>query len=349
MKTITLGSTGIKTVQNGFGALPVQRADFDTAKAILRRAYEGGMTFFDTARAYSDSEEKIGLAFGDMWDEMRDKVCIATKTMAKTPEQFREELETSLRLMKTDYVDIYQFHCVNQVYRPGDGTGMYECMLEAKEAGKIRHIGVTAHKIQVAMDLVESGLYEIIQYPLSYLAADKELELVKASVKQNMGFIAMKGMAGGLINNSKAAMAYMTQFDNVIPIWGVQKMSELEEWLSYMDDTPEMDDEIKEFIKAEQDELLGEFCRGCGYCMPCPQDIMINQAARISLMVRRAPSDYWLGDFMQSEMKKIENCTECGACMKKCPYELPIPSLLKKNLEDYNNILEGKVSVKYKE
>lgn len=345
MKKVILGSTNIETVQNAFGALPIQRADYDEAVRILRRAYEGGMTFFDTARAYSNSEEKIGLAFGDMWEEMRDKIYIATKTMAKTPEDFWKQLDTSLSLMKTDYIDIYQFHCVNQCYKPGDGTGMYECMIEAKRQGKIRHIGVTAHKIQIAMECVESGLYETIQYPFSYLAAKKEIDLVEAAKANNMGFIAMKGLAGGLINNSKAAMAYMTQYDNVLPIWGIQKMSELEEWLSYMDETPSMDDEMKAFIANEQKELMGEFCRGCGYCMPCPKGIMINQCARMSLMLRRAPSASWLGEDMQAEMKKIEECINCGACMKKCPYELNTPELLKKNYEDYKKVLAGEVKV----
>lgn len=345
MKKVILGSTNIETVQNAFGALPIQRADYDEAVRILRRAYEGGMTFFDTARVYSNSEEKIGLAFGNIWEEMRDKIYIATKTMAKTPEDFWKQLDTSLSLMKTDYIDIYQFHCVNQCYKPGDGTGMYECMIEAKRQGKIRHIGVTAHKIQIAMECVESGLYETIQYPFSYLAAKKEIDLVEAAKANNMGFIAMKGLAGGLINNSKAAMAYMTQYDNVLPIWGIQKMSELEEWLSYMDETPSMDDEMKAFIANEQKELMGEFCRGCGYCMPCPKGIMINQCARMSLMLRRAPSASWLGEDMQAEMKKIEECINCGACMKKCPYELNTPELLKKNYEDYKKVLAGEVKV----
>ena len=163
--------------------------------------------------------------------------------------------------------------------------------------------------------------------------------------EKNVGFIAMKGMAGGLITNSKAAMAYMSQYDHVLPIWGIQREKELDEWLSYMENTPVMDEEISEFIAKEQKELMGDFCRGCGYCMPCPQDIMINQCARMSLMLRRAPSEAWLSEEMQKEMKKIENCIECGACMKKCPYSLNTPELLKKNLEDYKLVLAGKVSV----
>ena len=137
-----------------------------------------------------------------------------------------------------------------------------------------------------------------------------------------MGFIAMKGLAGGLIHNSKAAMAYMTQFDNVLPIWGIQKETELEEWLSYMDNTPEMDAEISAYIENEKLELTGDFCRGCGYCMPCPAGITINQCARMSLMLRRAPSADWLSEKWQEEMYKIVNCLECGICRSKCPYEL---------------------------
>lgn len=341
MREITLGRTGITTVQNAFGALPIQRVDMDTAVKILRRAYEGGMRFFDTARAYSDSEEKLGEAF----DGMRDRIFIATKTMAKTPEEFWEQLNTSLKNLRTDHIDIYQFHCVNQCYAPGDGTGMYECMLEAKAQGKIRHIGVTAHKLEIAFDCVRSGLYETLQFPFSYLSSEREVELVQACREAGMGFIAMKGLAGGLIRNSKAAMAYMLQFDNVLPIWGVQRMSELEEWLAFMDAEPSMDEETRIYIEKERAELAGDFCRGCGYCMPCPAGIMINQCARMSLMLRRAPSAGWLSEDMQAEMKKIENCLNCGKCRSRCPYELNTPELLRKNLEDYKKVLAGEAAV----
>lgn len=342
MKNITLGKTGITVPQNAFGALPIQRVeDRDLSTAILQKAYEGGMLFFDTARAYSDSEEKLGLAF----EGMREKIYIASKTMAQTPEAFWKDLETSLHNLKTDYLDLYQFHCVKQCYRPGDGTGMYECMLQAKEEGKIRHIGITAHLLPVAEEIVESGLYETLQFPFSYLSSQKELNLVEGCKKQNMGFIAMKGLAGGLLNNAKACMAFMQQYDNVLPIWGIQKMSELEDWLALMNQDVEMTDEILQIIEKDKVELAGEFCRGCGYCMPCPSKIQINSCARMSLMLRRAPSAAWLTPQMQAEMKKIEKCINCGKCMQKCPYGLNTPELLQKNYEDYQKILAGEVTV----
>ncbi len=341
MRTITLGSTGITAPQNGFGALPIQRVSFETAGRLLRRAYEGGMRFFDTARAYSDSEEKIGNSISDI----RDDIYIASKTQAKTPEKFWEDLAASLRLLRTDHLDIYQFHCVDRCYRPGDGTGMYECMEQAKAEGKIRHIGITTHRLMVAEEIIESGLYETLQYPFSYLSSEKERALPGKCREKNMGFIAMKGLAGGLLTNANACMSFMLQYDNVMPIWGIQRDKELEEWLAFMDHEPVMTEETEVFIAQERKQLDGEFCRGCGYCMPCPAGIEINNCARMSLMLRRAPSSAWLTPVWQEKMKKIEGCLHCNRCMSKCPYELNTPDLLAKNYEDYKRVLAGEVSV----
>ena len=340
MKQIVLGKTGISTPQNAFGALPVQRVDMNMAVKLLRRAYEGGMTFFDTARAYSDSEEKLGEAF----DGMRDKVFISSKTQAKTPEKFWSDLETTLKNLRTDYLDIYQFHCAGVCYRPGDGTGMYEAMVEAKKQGKIRHIGITAHLIGVAEDIVKSGLYETLQFPFSYLANEREIKLVEDTEKAGMGFIAMKGLAGGLLTNSKACMAFMSKY-NALPIWGIQREEELEEWLSFFNEDIEMTDEIAAFIEEDRKSLQGDFCRGCGYCMPCSVGIQINNCARMSQLIRRAPSANFLGEEWQGLMGKIEDCIDCGLCKSKCPYGLDTPNLLRKNLADYKDILAGKVKI----
>ena len=335
MRNITLGRTGITVPQNAFGALPIQRISTEEAARLLRKAYDGGMRFFDTARAYSDSEEKVGIAF----EGMRDKVFISSKTMAGSKEKFWEDLDTSLRLLKTDYLYIYQLHCAARCY--GEGDELYEAMKEAKKQGKIRHIGITAHKIGVAEDIVKSGLYETLQFPFSYLASERDIKLVQSCDEAGMGFIAMKGLSGGLLTNSKACMVFMSEY-NALPIWGIQRESELDEWLSFFETEIAMTEDIRTVIENDRKELLGEFCRGCGYCMPCTVDITINQCARMSQMIRRAPSQNWLTDFWQNEMMKIENCVDCGICKTRCPYELDIPSLLKKNLKDYTEILEGK-------
>ena len=340
MRNITLGKTGITTPQNAFGALPIQRVDLDTAVRLLRGAKDGGMTFFDTARAYSDSEEKVGAAFSGM----RDQVYIASKTQAKTPEKFWEDLHTTLTNLRTDYLDIYQLHCAPQCYAPGDGTGMYEAMVEAKKQGKILHIGITAHLIGVAEEIVKSGLYETLQFPFSYLASEREIELVKSCEKADMGFIAMKGLAGGLLTNSLACMAFMSQY-NALPIWGIQREEELAQWLSFFNEEVTMTEEIRVFIEEDRKELLGDFCRGCGYCMPCTAGIQISQCARMSQLIRRAPSENFKGEFWQAEMAKIENCVDCGLCKSKCPYGLDTPNLLRKNLADYKEIIAGNVKV----
>ncbi len=338
MDYVTLGRTEIKVCKNGFGALPIQRISFDSAKEILLHAYNNGINFFDTARFYTDSEEKIGYALSDV----RDKIYIATKTAAQNADDFWKDLNTSLNNMKTDYIDIYQFHNPSFCPKPNDGTGLYEAMLEAKAQGKIRFIGLTNHRLAVAQEAIDSGLYDTIQFPFCYLATDKDIAIVENCKKNNLGFIAMKGLSGGLITNSAAAYAFMAQYDNVLPIWGVQRMSELNEFLSYNTNPPSVTGEIKELIDNDRKMLAGEFCRGCGYCMPCPVGIEINNCARMSLLLRRSPSELQLTPAVQAKMKKIENCLHCNQCKSKCPYGLDTPKLLEENYKDYIEILNGK-------
>ena len=341
MDRVTLGKTGITVCRNGFGALPIQRIGKEDAAYLVRKAYENGVNFFDTARVYTDSEEKLGYATSSF----RDKIYIATKTAAKNGEDLKKDLETSLTLLKTDYIDIYQFHNPPFCPKPGDGTGLYEAMLEAKKEGKIRHIGITNHRLGVAKEAIESGLYETLQFPFSYISGEKEMELLSMCRERGMGFIAMKGLAGGLLNNSRVCYAFMSQFDNVLPIWGVQRERELDEWLSYNDNPPVMDEEVKSIIEKDRKELSGDFCRGCGYCMPCPMGIQISECARMIQMIRRSPSESQLSAEAQAMMANIHNCVKCGKCMDKCPYSLPIPTLLEKNLEDYEAIIEGRIEV----
>ncbi len=337
MDRVVLGETGIEVNKNGFGALPIQRVPKKDAVYLLQKAFYGGINYFDTARAYSDSEEKLGAAF----QYTRERIIISTKSMAQTGKEMRKDLEESLRKLKTDYIDIYQFHNPAFCPEPGDGSGLYEEALKAKEEGKIHHIGITNHRAAVAKKAIESGLYETMQFPFSYIAAPLDIEIAMMCANVNMGFIAMKGLAGGLINDSACAYAFMNQrqFSHVVPIWGIQRETELDEFLSYQECPPKMTQDVLARIEADKKQLTGDFCRGCGYCMPCPVQIEINNCARMSLMLRRAPSQAWLTKEWQEKMKKIEECLNCGQCAKKCPYGLNTPELLKKNYEDYQTFL----------
>ena len=338
MAKVTLGKAGITVDRNGFGALPIQRISRQEAAALLRRAFDNGIGFFDTARAYSDSEEKIGFGLGDV----REKLYIATKTAAKTAEDFWKDLHTSLKMLGTDAVDLYQFHNPETCPMPDDGSGLYEAMEEAKRQGKIRHIGITSHRLPVARQAIASGLYETLQFPFNYLSGPKEVELVNLCREHGMGFLAMKALSGGLITNSAAAYAFQAQYDT-LPIWGIQRPSELDEFLGYISDPPQMDAKLEEVIQRDRQELAGSFCRGCGYCMPtCPAHIEIATAARMSLLLRRAPSADYLNAEGQSLMKKVEECIHCGQCSAHCPYELDTPKLLEENYRDYREVLAGK-------
>ena len=332
-----LGKTEIQVSKNGFGALPIQRITKAEAVYLLQKAFYHGINYFDTARAYSDSEEKLGAAFPDV----REKLIISTKTAAQDARGFWSDLEESLRKLGTDYIDIYQFHNPAFCPKPGDESGLYDAALKAKEEGKIRHIGITNHRLAVAKEAIASGLYETLQFPFSYLASKEEFQLVETCKEADMGFIAMKALSGGLIHNSACAYAFMNQpqFAHVAPIWGIQKEKELDEFLAHAACPPVLDEELKGQIQKDIQQLSGDFCRGCGYCMPCPAGIEINNCARMSLMLRRAPQADWLSKEWQEKMAKIEECLHCNACMKKCPYGLNTPELLAKNYEDYKTFL----------
>ena len=335
METVRLGRTNLIVNKNGFGALPIQRVNMEEACKILRKAYENGFNYFDSAHVYSDSEEKLGQALSDV----RKNIIISTKARANSVEGLWQQLYTSLERLKTDYIDIFQFHNPAFCPLPGDGSGLYEVMLEAKEKGLIRYIGMTNHRLSVARQAVESGVYDTLQFPFSYLASEKELELVKLCEEKDVGFICMKALAGGLINRSDVAYAYLAQFP-VAPIWGIQRESELDEFISYNDAPPVLTPERLAHIEKDRGELAGEFCRGCGYCMPCPAGIEINTCARMSLFLRRSPVKEHLSEKGQAKMKKIEDCLNCGQCKAQCPYGLDTPELLRKNYEDYKTFLK---------
>lgn len=338
MQTTTLGKTGLTVTRTAFGCLPMQRASLSDAASLLRKAYEGGITFFDTARAYTDSEEKIGVALSDV----RRDLVIATKTTAQNTADFWQQLETSLGKMKTDYIDIYQFHNPAQIPMPGQDNGLYEAALEAKSKGLIRHIGITQHSLTLAEEAVRSGLYETLQFPFNHLASDAEMALLAICKQENIGFICMKALSGGLVTDATIPFVFLRQFPHAVPIWGFQYPWELEQLLALEKNPPALDDAIKARIAEDRKSLVGSFCRCCGYCLPCPAGIPIHNANRMKQLLTRMPPDQWLTPEWQDNMAKINNCTKCGICEKRCPYGLKPYENLPEHLRFYENFIAQK-------
>ena len=338
MEKIRFGRSGLMVSRSAFGALPIQRVDFDTARTILRQAYEGGINFYDTARGYSDSEEKLAYALGDV----RDKVLIATKaSRARDRASVMRCIETSLEKLRTDHVDLLQLHNPPTWPDPDDPGSAYAGLLEAQRAGMARYIGMSNHKRDMALRAVRSGLYDSIQFPLSAISSEEDFQLAEVCREHDVGLIAMKAMSGGLLTDSRLAFAALRQYENIVPIWGIQRESELAEFLALEADPPEMDEALRAAIERDKTELAGDFCRGCGYCLPCTVDIPINMAARIGFLLRRSPSARWLSPEWQEQMKRIEDCVDCGQCKERCPYGLDVPVLLRKMLDDYMTFVEA--------
>jgi predicted aldo/keto reductase-like oxidoreductase len=332
MEHMRLGRTGLMVSRTAFGALPIQRVGFEQAETILRQAHEGGINFFDTARGYSDSEEKIGYALSDV----RDEILLATKSSgARDKASLLERLEVSLKTMRTDHVDLLQLHNPQALPDPDDPDSLYGGLLEARRKGMARYIGISNHKLDNALAAAQSGLYDTVQFPLSAISSAADLALIEVCKEHDVGLIAMKALSGGLITDARLAFAALRQYENVVPIWGIQRESELAEFLALEADPPALDDEMRAAIEREKAELAGDFCRGCGYCLPCQVDIPIPMAARMAFLLRRSPSARWLTPEWQAQMRRIEDCVECGECRERCPYDLDTPALLKKMLADY--------------
>ena len=336
MRKIPLGRTNIMVSKTAFGALPLQRRSVEGAVELLRAAKEGGINFFDTAREYTDSEKKLGIAF----EGCRDEVIIATKTHAANVEEMKIHLETSLKMLKTDYIDLYQFHNVKEV--PKEESPMYQYMLELKKQGVVKHIGATSHTYDSAVTVIESGLYETLQYPLFCLSDAKDLDLIEKCRVNNMGVIAMKGMGGGLIDDPKVAFSFFEEYSNVCTIWGMQTKDELGDFMELEANPGIADNNIKQKLERYKQELNGEFCRSCGYCLSaCPVGIEISNCARMTQLCGRAVWQDFVTEQWQAKMQMINDCIECRACVEKCPYGLDIPNLLKKNLREYNEFLKN--------
>ncbi|MFI3226979.1 MAG: aldo/keto reductase [Clostridia bacterium] len=337
MRKILLGRTNIEATCQSFGALPIQRTEQSEVIKILQRAYDGGINFYDTARVYGDSEEKIGLAFTP---SMRQNIFIATKSNKKTKDEMLSEIQTSLKLLKTDYVDIFQAHNIKTLPDTEDENGIYAALIEAQKRGYCRYIGVTSHRIDVAEQSLDSGLYDTLQFPISYLSAQRDLDLITKAQEKNIGMIGMKGLAGGALTCGKAVAAFAETQKWLVPIWGISKMSELEEFLSFADNPPQMTDEITKIITHDRATLTGNFCRACGYCMPCTAfpKMEMNVVMRMHLNLGRPAPNPFLSEYWQEQMLAVEKCIDCGACKARCPYELDCPTVMRENLEKYRKL-----------
>ncbi len=336
MKKIRLGRTGLMVSASGFGALPIQRIPVKDAAYLLRKAYDNGINYFDTANAYSDSEEKIGVGLSDV----RDKIVISTKSGGKDYKTVLEHIQLSLKRMKTDYIDIIQLHNPRELPDTEDPQSTYAACVEAKRRGYVRFIGITNHGLDRARTAVLSGKYDTLQYPLTCLASQSDIDLANLAHEHDMGFIAMKGMAGGLIAHAEAAFVFMKKHPFVVPIWGVQRESELDQFLEMEKNPPRYEDWADE-IEKERRELMGNFCHGCGYCLPCAAKIDIPNAARMSLLIRRSPVPPLVTEEANENMLRIEQCQHCNHCKEHCPYGLDTPRLLAENLIDYKSFRDG--------
>ncbi|MCL2841381.1 MAG: aldo/keto reductase [Defluviitaleaceae bacterium] len=336
MEQVIFGRTGLKVSRTGFGCIPIQRITYEESTAILRRAYESGITLYDTANGYTTSEDRIGTALHDV----RKNIVICTKSGAQTPDELTKHLENSLTKLRTDYIDVFQFHKPDFVPYPDREDGMYDTLKKAQTQGKIRFISMSAHSLDLAREAVESGLYDTMQFPISHISNPEEIEFTKLCKEKNIGYLGMKALCGGILTNAKAAFAFLRQFDNVIPIWGIEKMTELEEIIAYEKNPSTLDESLQKAIDNDRAELAGTFCRACGYCLPCPAKIPIPMAARMKFLLNRMYAPNFLTPEWTENMRRIDDCINCGHCKANCPYALDVPELLKLHQAAHSKLLK---------
>ena len=338
MRSTRLGRTGLMVSELGFGGIPIIRLDHDAAVDVVRHCYESGVTFFDTANVYGDSEKKIGAAL----ESVRDKVVIATKTGLREANTAVDHIEYSLENLKTDCLDIYQAHNIGndetleQVLGPG---GAYEAMAKAREEGKIRFIGTSSHNIQTAIKACRTGKFDTLQFPFNFIERDPADELFKVARDMDMGIIAMKPLGGGLLERADLCFKFLQQHPDVVPIPGIQAKEELDEIVALYENPTPLNDADNGAIEEIRADLGVKFCHRCEYCMPCEKGVTIPGVMSFKSMFKRLAPAAAVG-MAYGAMDSVEKCEDCGECVEKCPYDLPIPELLKENLALYNDFKE---------
>lgn len=338
MQYVTLGKTGLEVSRIGFGGIPIQRIEKDEAPALIDALIENGINYIDTARGYTVSEEWIGAAI----EGRRDRFILATKSMARDREGMARDIETSLRNLRTDHIDLYQVHNpsmeqLDAVLAPG---GALEALMEAKAEGKIRHIGITAHAIAVFRRALELDWVETIMFPYNIVESQCE-ELLPLCREKNIGFIAMKPLAGGAIEDGEAAMRYIAVNDLVtIAIPGMYCAEEVEKNAEYGGNTAPLTEDEQARIEKVRAELTGNFCRRCNYCAPCTVGIGIPSVFLFAGYLERYGLADWAKGRYATLKVKASACIGCGECEKRCPYGLPIRQMMKKAAEEFEGAEE---------
>lgn len=332
MEKIRLGKTEMMVSRIGFGGIPIQRVSEDEAIAVVKRCLDLGINFIDTANGYTTSEERIGKAISGR----REGLVLATKSGSRESDGIKRHLQQSLKQLGVESIDLYQFHNVsdsdnlNKVLAP---DGPLAVVQEAKKAGLVKHIGITSHQIDVAKEAVKSGHFETIMFPFNFITCEPAEELLSLAREHDVGFIAMKPLDGGMLDNATIAFKYLLQFPDAVPIPGIQKIDEIEEIVQVVEGSWQMTEAEQKEMQQLREELGTKFCRRCEYCQPCPEGIFIPLLMDVGL-IKTAPPEHIFAEegFLANELAKAANCTECGECEEKCPYHLPIRELIAENL-----------------
>jgi predicted aldo/keto reductase-like oxidoreductase len=315
----------------GFGGIPIQRLSETESAAVVRGVIDLGVNVLDTAHAYSDSEEKIGEAIKGI---KRESLIIASKSTATDKKTFLEHLDLCLKHLGIDYIDIYQLHNVssaetrNAVFSP---DGAFEGLTEAVKTGKVRFPAFSSHNIPLAIEMMKTGKFAAVQLPFNFVDDTAREEAIPLAQKLDMGFIGMKPFGGGLLDDAGIAIRYVLQFDNVVPDPGIEKLSEMREIVSIVNEKKSFSVEDEKIINNLKIEFGAYWCHRCDYCQPCPQGISISSALTVESLIKRMPFEQAF-KMANNGMEKARACLECGDCVKRCPYKLQIPGLLKNKI-----------------
>jgi predicted aldo/keto reductase-like oxidoreductase len=332
MERVVLGKTGLEVNRLGFGGIPIQRVDERQAVEVVLHAIERGVDFIDTSRAYTTSERRIGKALG----QTDRRVTLASKSQSRTADKVRKDLETSLRELNRDYIDIYQAHFVadERVYTQVISSGgALEGLRKAREEGLIGHIGITSHSLDLMDRVLDDGLFETIMVCFSLLEPKAQERIIPKALEKNVGVIAMKPFSGGTIENAALALKYVLSHPGIAIIAGVEQKGLFDENWAIFQGSRELDDGEKAEIEEIRSRYEKAFCHRCDYCQPCTEGISIQHILGVRSMVRRMGKRILVEGWQAKAIEKARQCTECGECMTRCPYNLPIPDLIKENLQ----------------